>query len=78
MNARRIFTLVKKEFFYGSKNFIFVMALVMPVVITLAISLLSRHTLLGQAAPGHSRPGRITATRPDEAIRLSQHRNLHK
>ena len=40
MNARRIFTLVKKEFFYGSKNFIFVMALVMPVVITLVISLL--------------------------------------
>lgn len=40
MNARRIFTLVKKEFLYGSNNFIFVMALVMPVVITLAISLL--------------------------------------
>ena len=40
MNARRIFTLIKKEFLYGSKNFIFVMALVMPVVITLVISLL--------------------------------------
>ncbi len=40
MNARRVFTLLKKEFLYGSKNFIFVMALVMPVVITLVISLL--------------------------------------
>jgi hypothetical protein len=26
MNLSRIFTLVKKEFLYGSKNFIFVMA----------------------------------------------------
>lgn len=40
MNLKRIFTIVKKEFLYGSKNFIFVMALVMPVVITLVISLL--------------------------------------
>jgi ABC-2 type transport system permease protein len=40
MNLNRIFTLVKKEFIYGSKNFIFIMALVMPVVITLVISLL--------------------------------------
>ena len=40
MNARHILTLLKKEFLYGPKNFIFIMALVMPVVITLAISLL--------------------------------------
>lgn len=40
MNINRIFTLLKKEFVYGSKNFIFIMALVMPVVITLVISLL--------------------------------------
>jgi ABC-2 type transport system permease protein len=40
MNLSRIFTLVKKEFLYGSKNFIFVMAVIMPVVITLVISLL--------------------------------------
>lgn len=52
MNARRIFTLVKKEFFYGSKNFIFVMALVMPVVLTLAISL-----LLGTLFSGKPRLG---------------------
>jgi ABC-2 type transport system permease protein len=40
MNLSRIFTLVKKEFLFGSKNFIFVMALVMPVMISLIISLL--------------------------------------
>lgn len=40
MNLNRIFTLVKKEFLFGSKNFIFVMAVVMPVAITLVISLL--------------------------------------
>lgn len=40
MNINRIFTLVKKEFLFGSKNFIFVMAVVMPVVMSLVISLL--------------------------------------
>jgi ABC-2 type transport system permease protein len=40
MNLNRIFTLVRKEFVYGSKNFIFVMALVTPVLLTLVISLL--------------------------------------
>jgi ABC-2 type transport system permease protein len=40
MNIKRIFTIVKKEFLYGSKNFIFVMAVVMPVLMTLVISLL--------------------------------------
>lgn len=40
MSIARIFTIVKKEFLFGSKNFIFVMAVVMPVVISLVISLL--------------------------------------
>lgn len=40
MNIHRIFTLLKKEFVYGSHNFIFVMAVVMPVSISLVLSLL--------------------------------------
>ncbi|MEW6651065.1 MAG: ABC transporter permease [Chloroflexota bacterium] len=40
MNPRRVFILINKEFIHGSKNFIFIMAVVMPVVLTLVISLL--------------------------------------
>ena len=40
MNINRIFTIVKKEFLFGSKNFIFIMAVVMPVVLSFVISLL--------------------------------------
>lgn len=52
MNVNRIFTLVKKEFIFGSKNFIFVMAIVMPVLISLVISL-----LLGTLFSGKPRLG---------------------
>lgn len=59
MNINRIFTLVKKEFLFGSKNFIFIMAVVMPVVLTLVISLLvgtlfSGKPRLGIVDQGHS------------------------
>ena len=40
MNISRIFTIIKKEFIYGSKNFIFIMAVVMPVIFSLVISLM--------------------------------------
>jgi ABC-2 type transport system permease protein len=52
MNIRRIFTLLKKEFVYGSHNFIFVMAVVMPVGISLVLSL-----LLGTLFSGKPRLG---------------------
>lgn len=52
MNIHRIFTLLKKEFVYGSHNFIFVMAIVMPVGISLVLSL-----LLGTLFSGKPRLG---------------------
>jgi ABC-2 type transport system permease protein len=52
MNIHRIFTLLKKEFVYGSHNFIFVMAVVMPVGISLVLSL-----LLGTLFSGKPRLG---------------------
>jgi ABC-2 type transport system permease protein len=81
MNLNRIFTIVKKEFLYGSKNFIFVMALVMPVVITLVISLLVGTLFSGKPRLGIFDQGRSqlttnlvqldylsTATYTDEAL----------
>ena len=40
MSLRRVFILLGKEVLHGSKNFIFVFALVIPIVLTLIISLL--------------------------------------
>jgi ABC-2 type transport system permease protein len=52
MNIHRVFTLLKKEFLFGSHNFIFVMAVVMPVGISLVLSL-----LLGTLFSGKPRLG---------------------
>ena len=40
MNLNRVFTLVKIEFVFGSKNFVFIMAVVMPVILSLLVSLM--------------------------------------
>ena len=40
MSFRRIFILLKNELFHGPKNFIFLFALVMPILLTLIVSLL--------------------------------------
>lgn len=40
MSLRRVFVLLGKEVMHGSKNFIFVFALVIPIVLTLVVSLL--------------------------------------
>ena len=40
MSLRRVFVLLGKEVLHGSKNFIFVFALVIPIVLTLIVSLL--------------------------------------
>lgn len=67
MNLSRIFTLVKKEFLYGSKNFIFVMAVIMPVVLTLVISL-----LVGTLFSGKPRLGILDQGRSQLAAKLDQ------
>lgn len=67
MNINRIFTLVKKEFIYGSKNFIFIMALVMPIVITLVISL-----LVGTLFSGKPRLGIFDRGDSQLTVKMSQ------
>jgi len=67
MNLNRIFTIVKKEFLYGSKNFIFVMAVIMPVVITLVISL-----LVGTLFSGKPRLGILDQGRSQLTVKLDQ------
>jgi len=67
MNLNRIFTLVKKEFIYGSKNFIFVMALVMPVLLTLVISL-----LVGTLFSGKPRLGIFDRGSSQLTVKMSQ------
>ncbi len=67
MNPKRVFTLVRKEFAYGSKNFIFVMAVVMPVVISLVISL-----LVGTLFSGKPRLGIVDLGTSQLTARMSQ------
>jgi ABC-2 type transport system permease protein len=67
MNLNRIFTLVQKEFIYGSKNFIFIMALVMPVAITLVISL-----LVGTLFSGKPRLGIFDRGSSQLTVKMSQ------
>jgi ABC-2 type transport system permease protein len=67
MNLNRIFTLVKKEFIYGSKNFIFIMALVMPIGITLVISL-----LVGTLFSGKPRLGIFDQGNSQLTVKMSQ------
>ena len=52
MNIRRIFVLLGKELRHSSKNFIFVFAIVVPVVLTLVVSL-----LFGTLFPGKPKLG---------------------
>lgn len=52
MNVRRIVLLVAKELVRGPRNFMLVFAIVMPVVLTLLISLLFGSILTGQARLG--------------------------
>lgn len=67
MNLNRIFTLVKKEFVYGSKNFIFAMALVTPVLLTLVISL-----LVGTLFSGKPRLGIFDRGSSQLSVKMSQ------
>lgn len=67
MNINRIFTIVKKEFLFGSKNFIFIMALVMPVVLTLVISL-----LLGTLFSGKPRLGILDQGNSQLTVNMGQ------
>ena len=67
MNINRIFTIVKKEFFYGSKNFIFIMAVVMPVTLTLVISL-----LVGTLFSGKPRLGIVDQGNSQLTARMEQ------
>ncbi|MCB0017729.1 MAG: ABC transporter permease [Anaerolineales bacterium] len=64
MSLRRIFVLLKNELFYGSKNVIFVMALVVPILFTIIVSLLfgtifSGKPRLGLVDPAGSQFGQI-------------------
>lgn len=67
MNPKRVFTLLRKEFAYGSKNFIFVMAVIMPVVLSLTISL-----LVGTLFSGKPRLGIVDLGASQLTNRLSQ------
>lgn len=67
MNLNRVFALVRKEFIYGSKGFIFVMALVMPVVLTLSISL-----LVGTLFSGKPRLGMFDRGNSQLTVKMSQ------
>jgi ABC-2 type transport system permease protein len=71
MNINRIFTIVKKEFIYGSKNFIFIMALVMPVVLTLVISL-----LVGTLFSGKPRLGILDRGNSQLTVKMGQQEYL--
>lgn len=67
MNIGRIFTLLKKEFLYGSHNFIFVMAVVMPVGISLLPSL-----LLGTLFSGKPRLGILDQGNSQLTIQMAE------
>jgi len=59
MNVKRVSTLLGKEFLHGSKNYIFIMAIVMPFAITLVVSLVfgtlfAEKPRLGILDEGHS------------------------
>lgn len=67
MSISRIFTLVKKEFLYGSKNFIFFMAVFMPLIISLVISL-----LVGTLFSGKPRLGIFDQGASQLTVKMSQ------
>lgn len=67
MNIRRIFTLVKKEFLYGSKNFIFFMAVFTPVILSLVISL-----LVGTLFSGKPRLGILDQGTSQLSVKMNQ------
>jgi ABC-2 type transport system permease protein len=52
MNLRRVFVLLGKEVLHGPKNFMFLMALVLPVVLTLVVSLVFGTFFSGRARLG--------------------------
>ena len=59
MNVKRVSALLGKEFLHGSKNYIFIMAIVMPFAITLVVSLVfgtlfAEKPRLGILDEGHS------------------------
>ena len=66
MSFRRIYILLKNELVHGPKNFIFLFALVMPILLTLIVSLLfgtifSGKPRLGIVDPSGSAFGQIMA-----------------
>ena len=52
MNIRRIAVLLSKELWWGPKNFIFIMAVVVPVVLTLVVNLLAGTLFSGKPRLG--------------------------
>lgn len=66
MNLRRVFILLGKEFFQGQKNFLFIFALVVPVVFTLLVTL-----IFGTFFSGRSRLG-IADQGASELVALAQ------
>jgi ABC-2 type transport system permease protein len=66
MSLRRIVILLQKELFYGSRNFIFIMALVLPIVFTLLVNL-----IFGTFFSGKSRLG-IVDSGNSELVPLAQ------
>jgi ABC-2 type transport system permease protein len=74
MNLGRIAVLLKKEFFQGPKNFIFLMALVVPVVLTLLVSLIFGSFFSGKARLGIADEGSSQLTEivsADPSMRVS-------
>jgi ABC-2 type transport system permease protein len=52
MSLKRVFILLGKELLYGSRNFIFIMALVLPIVFTLLVNLIFGTFFSGRARLG--------------------------
>lgn len=65
MSLRRVLILLRKELFYGSRNFIFIMALILPIVFTLLVNL-----IFGTFFSGKSRLG-IVDQGSSELVSLS-------
>jgi ABC-2 type transport system permease protein len=69
MNLTRILTLLGKEFSAGKRNFIFIFAIVVPIVITLIVSLLFGSLFLGQPKMGLADQGQSEITQKASELR---------
>jgi ABC-2 type transport system permease protein len=73
MSVKRIMILLRKELFYGSRNFIFMMALGLPIVFTLLVNLIFGTFFTGQSRLGivdQGSSGLVSLAQDDPALIL--------